>query len=113
MTGSTCSSTTPVSSTPSSARAGPDRVDGPEAGGRTVPADDPAHARTARRRPSRVITVSSSGMYTQRLDLATLLTGRPRGCSAPRHGPGAGVCCQGWRVAAAGRPASREEQRVI
>jgi hypothetical protein len=30
-----------------------------------------------------------------------------------RHGPGAGVCWQGWWVAAAGYQASREEQHVI
>ena len=72
MTASTSSSTTQRPSHRSSARTGRNRADGPGPGGRAVPADDPAHARPAASASSRVITVASGGMYTQRLDLTTL-----------------------------------------
>jgi len=108
--------------TPSSAGHSRDRADDRGAGGRAVPADPLAEARAGRAAPSRVITVSSGGMYAQRLDPPTLQlpASRYRGVTvyARARWPGrarhrgwftgavvaAGIaCCRGHVVAGFGR----------
>ena len=108
-TASTCSSTTPASC-PSERTLtdGRDRADVRRQRGRAVPAHPPADRPLRRqRRPSRIITVSSGGMYAQRLHADDLqnahgeFSGDDRLCphQARRGDPHRDVGASGWPTA--------------